>query len=30
MNAYNQKEIDKELILLDDTLNKSNLEQMQY
>ncbi len=25
MNAYNQKEIDKELILLDDTLNKSNL-----
>ena len=25
MNAYNQKRIDEELILLDDTLNKSNL-----
>ena len=25
MNAYNQRNIDKELILLDDTLNKSNL-----
>ena len=25
MNAYNQRKIDEELILLDDTLNKSNL-----
>ena len=25
MNAYDQRKIDKELILLDDTLNKSNL-----
>ena len=25
MNAYDQRTIDKELILLDDTLNKSNL-----
>ncbi len=25
MNSYNQRNIDKELILLDDTLNKSNL-----
>ena len=25
MNAYNQKRIDEELILLDDTMNKSNL-----
>ncbi len=25
MNVYNQRQIDKELILLDDTLNKSNL-----